>query len=56
MNKFSDTLEKYLDLRDELKNEEDNFGSIQQRIDARMELYSLKDELDIILDNEIRRL
>lgn len=46
MYKFSDTLEKYLELRDDLKDEELNFNSIPDRSFARMELAGLKSQLD----------
>jgi len=46
---FSELLERYLDLRDELKDEENNFVSIQERSLARQDLNSLKRKLDLMM-------
>lgn len=49
METFTDLLERYLDLRDELKDEENNFVSIQDRVLARQSLTKLKRELDLMM-------
>lgn len=49
METFTDLLELYLDLRDELKDEENNFVSIQDRVFARQSLTKLKRELDLMM-------
>ena len=49
METFSELLERYLDLRDELKDEENNFVSIQERSLARQDLNSLKRKLDLMM-------
>lgn len=49
METFTALLERYLDLRDELKDEENNFVSIQDRVLARQSLTKLKRELDLMM-------
>lgn len=52
MNKFTDVLDLYLDLRDELKNEEDNFNSIDDRRRAREVLNDYRNELNKFFKEE----
>lgn len=49
METFSELLERYLDLRDELKDDENNFNSIPERQMARLELMNLKRNLDLLM-------
>lgn len=49
METFSELLERYLDLRDELKDEENNFNSIPERQMARLDLMNLKRNLDLMV-------
>ena len=49
METFSELLERYLDLRDELKDEENNFNSIPERQMARLDLMNLKRNLDLMM-------
>ncbi len=49
MSKFMELLDDYLDLRDELKDEENNFNSIPERRQARERLMYLRDYLDVFL-------
>ena len=49
METFTELLERYLDLRDELKDEENNFVSIPDRAFARQDLAKLKRELDLMM-------
>lgn len=49
METFTDLLDRYLDLRDELKDEENNFVSIHERSIARQDLSKLKQELDVMM-------
>lgn len=49
METFSELLERYLDLRDELKDEENNFNSIPERQMGRLDLMNLKRNLDLMM-------
>lgn len=49
MDTFTELLDRYLDLRDELKDEENNFVSIQDRVFARQDLARYKRSLDLMM-------
>lgn len=55
MSKFMDLLDTYLELREELKNEEENFTSIPERKAARERMYWYRDYLNTIIESiEVR--
>lgn len=55
MSKFMDLLDTYLQLRDDLKNAEENFTSIPERKAARERMYWHRDYLNMIVESiEIR--
>ena len=55
MSKFMDLLDTYLELREDLKSEEENFNSIPDRRAARERMYWHRDYLNTIIDSiEIR--
>lgn len=51
MGKFMELLDDYLDLRDELKDEENNYNSIPDRIAARSRLSFLRDYIDVWIES-----
>lgn len=55
MSKFMDLLDTYLELREDLRNEEENFTSIPERRAARERMHWHRDYLNMIVESiEIR--
>lgn len=55
MSKFMDLLDTYLELRDDFKNVEENFVSIDDRRAARERFYWYRDYLNMVIESiEIR--
>lgn len=56
MTKFMELLDDYLDLRDDLKNEEESFNSIPDRAAARERLAFLRNYINVWIDSLDTRL
>ncbi len=55
MSKFMDLLDAYLELRDDLKNAEENFVSIDDRRAARERFHWYRDYLNTVIESiEVR--
>jgi hypothetical protein len=54
MRKFTDVLEEYLDLREQLNSDYYDNRSIQSRSDARESIEELKIELDEFFNEELK--
>lgn len=51
MTQFMELLDDYLDLRDDLKNEEENFNSITERASARERLTFLRNYINVWVES-----